>query len=113
MHRLRALGFRLALDDFGTGYSSLSYLVSLPLNEIKIDRAFVVAMGESIDSLRLVRTIIDLTRDLDMTPLAEGVETVAQRDQLWALGCTLAQGYHYSKPLPLSAFIEWFKARLA
>lgn len=113
MHRLRALGFRLALDDFGTGYSSLSYLVSLPLNEIKIDRAFVVAMGESIDSLRLVRTIIDLTRDLDMTPLAEGVETVAQRDQLWALGCTLAQGYHYAKPLPLPAFIEWFNARLA
>lgn len=113
MHRLRALGLRLALDDFGTGYSSLSYLVSLPVQEIKIDRAFVIAMSESIDSLRLVRSIIDLTRDLEMVPLAEGIETVPQRDQLWALGCKLGQGYHYAKPMPVADFIEWYQQRQA
>lgn len=113
MHRLRALGIKLALDDFGTGYSSLSYLVSLPLHEIKIDRAFIVAMSESQESLRLVRTIIDLTRDLEMVPLAEGVETQAQRDQLLALGCSMAQGFYYAKALPLTEFIAWYRERQA
>lgn len=109
MYGLRDLGCRLALDDFGTGYSSLSYLVGLPINEIKLDRSFVVAMFESIDSLRIVRTIIDLSRDLDMLPLAEGVEDDAQREQLLALGCAAAQGYLYSKPLPLTGFIDWYR----
>ena len=110
MTRLRAMGIRLALDDFGTGYSSLSYLATLPLNEIKIDRSFVVGMFSSIDNLRIVRTIVDLTNDLGMESLAEGVEDVAQRDQLLALGCTRIQGYLYAKPMPMPEFITWYRA---
>lgn len=110
MNRLRQLGIRLALDDFGTGYSSLSYLVTLPLNEIKIDRSFVIAMSRSSDGLRIVRAIIDLTRDLGMRSLAEGVEDQAQRDQLLSLGCRQAQGYLYARPMPKSAFIDWYRA---
>jgi EAL domain-containing protein (putative c-di-GMP-specific phosphodiesterase class I) len=110
MTRLRAMGIRLALDDFGTGYSSLSYLATLPLNEIKIDRSFVVGIASSIDKLRIVRTIVDLTHDLGMESLAEGVEDVAQRDQLLALGCTRIQGYLYAKPMPMPEFITWYRA---
>lgn len=109
MTRLREMGLRLALDDFGTGYSSLSYLATLPLNEIKIDRSFVVDMFRSVDKLRIVKTIIDLTHDLGMESLAEGVEDVAQRDQLFALGCTQIQGYLYAKPMPLPEFIAWYR----
>ena len=110
MTRLRAMGVRLALDDFGTGFSSLSYLATLPLNEIKIDRSFVVGMFSSVDKLRIVRTIIDLTHDLGMKSLAEGVEDIMQRDQLFALGCTQIQGYLYAKPMPMAEFIAWYRA---
>ena len=110
MTRLRAMGIRLALDDFGTGYSSLSYLATLPLNEIKIDRSFIVGMLPSADNMRIIRTIIDLTHDLGMDSLAEGVEDVAQRDQLSALGCTQIQGYLYAKPMPIADFIAWYRA---
>lgn len=113
MRRLRALGMRLALDDFGTGYSSLSYLVNLPLNEIKIDRSFVVAMTTSEEHLRIVRTIIDLAWDLDMMPLAEGVEDPVQVAQLRRLGCNRMQGYLYARPLAPEAFAAWYQARLA
>jgi EAL domain-containing protein (putative c-di-GMP-specific phosphodiesterase class I) len=111
MRKLSDFGLRLALDDFGTGYSSLSYLASLPLDELKIDRSFIVAMFESVDSQRIVRTIIALARDLGMTPLAEGVEEAAQRDELGALGCHLIQGYLYAKPMPLDRLIEWLRER--
>lgn len=111
MHRLRKLGCRIALDDFGTGYSSLSYLVSLPLNELKVDRSFVVAMFDSADSLRIVSTIVDLARDLGMTPLAEGIEDERQRDQLLALGCNAGQGYLYAKPLAIDEFIVWYRSQ--
>lgn len=110
MTRLRAMGVRLALDDFGTGFSSLSYLATLPLNEIKIDRSFVVGMFSSVGNLRIVRTIIDLTHDLGMKSLAEGVEDIMQRDQLFALGCTQIQGYLYAKPMPMAEFIAWYRA---
>lgn len=113
MSRLRQLGCRLALDDFGTGYSSLSYLVSLPINEIKIDRSFVMAMFDSADSLRVVSTIVDLARDLGMQPLAEGVETEMQRSQLLTLGCAAGQGYLYAMPMPVDEFIAWYRAQEA
>lgn len=113
MSRLRALGFRLALDDFGTGYSSLSYLVTLPLNEIKIDRSFIVGMQSSEDALRIVRTIVDLTHDLGMNSLAEGVEETGQREQLLALGCRAVQGYLFGKPMSPAAFIDWYRNRQA
>jgi EAL domain-containing protein (putative c-di-GMP-specific phosphodiesterase class I) len=111
MNRIRALGCRLALDDFGTGYSSLSYLVSLPMNEIKIDQSFIEAMLNSSDSLRVVRTIVDLARDLGMVPLAEGVENEDQRKQLLALGCSVAQGYLYGQAMPLAEFIDWYRTQ--
>lgn len=113
MRQLRELGVRLALDDFGTGYSSLSYLATLPLNEIKIDRAFIIGMSASAEGLRIVRAIVDLTHDLGMRSLAEGVEETCQRDQLLALGCAEAQGYLYARPLPLADFIAWYRSRQA
>jgi EAL domain-containing protein (putative c-di-GMP-specific phosphodiesterase class I) len=113
MSRLREMGIRLALDDFGTGYSSLSYLATLPLNEIKIDRSFVVGMASSSENLRIVRTIIDLTHDLGMISLAEGVEEAVELAQLSALGCDRIQGYFYSKPMPFSEFVAWYHARQA
>lgn len=113
MQRLRQLGIHLALDDFGTGYSSLSYLVTMPLNEIKIDRSFVVSMGMSADNLRIVRSIIDLAHDLGMSSLAEGVEEASQREQLKALGCHQVQGYLYGKPMPQDQFVTWFLSRQA
>ena len=111
MRKLADMGLRLAIDDFGTGYSSLSYLASLPADELKIDRSFIVAMFDSADSRRIVRTIIALAHDLGMSPLAEGVEEAAQRDELAALGCHLVQGYLYAKPMPVDRFIEWFRER--
>lgn len=111
MHRLRNLGINMALDDFGTGYSSLSYLATLPINEIKIDRSFVVAMSDSAEKLRIVRTIVDLTHDLGMISLAEGIENEAQRDQLLALGCRRVQGFFFGKPMTLAEFIPWYRAR--
>ena len=111
MRQLRGLGFRLALDDFGTGYSSLSYLVTLPVDEIKIDRSFVVAMSNSPAYLRVVRTIIDLAWDLEMLPLAEGVEEMSQVESLRQLGCNRMQGFLYAKALPQDEFIRWYQAR--
>lgn len=113
MRRLRGLGLRLALDDFGTGYSSLSYLVNLPLNEIKIDRSFIVAMASSEEHLRIVRTIIDLAWDLEMMPLAEGVEDAVQVAQLRRLGCNRMQGHYYAKAMPPEDFIAWYRAHLS
>jgi EAL domain-containing protein (putative c-di-GMP-specific phosphodiesterase class I) len=110
MTRLRAMGIRLALDDFGTGYSSLSYLATLPLNEIKIDRSFVV--GCSLVHRQAAHRSHHRRpdHDLGMESLAEGVEDVAQRDQLLALGCTRIQGYLYAKPMPMPEFITWYRA---
>lgn len=111
MRKLRELGVRLALDDFGTGYSSLSYLATLPVNEIKVDRSFIIGMSGSAEGVRIVRAIIDLAHDLGMRSLAEGVENKEQREQLLALGCKDAQGYLYGKPMQRDAFIDWYLAR--
>jgi diguanylate cyclase (GGDEF)-like protein len=97
---LRALGVKIAMDDFGTGYSSLSYLQTYPIDCIKIDRSFVMTLGESGDASAIVRAITTLATSLGMTTVAEGVETKQQRDTLQALGCTKAQGYYFGRPLP-------------
>ncbi len=109
--RLRQLGFRMSLDDFGTGYSSLSYLVSLPIHELKLDRSFVVAMFDSEDNMRIVRTILDLANDLGMVPLAEGIDDPRQAEQLRALGCRMGQGFLYAQPMPLAEFVAWYRQR--
>jgi EAL domain-containing protein (putative c-di-GMP-specific phosphodiesterase class I) len=104
MRALRAAGLTIALDDFGTGYSSLEYLHKLPLNQLKIDRSFVKAATESPRSATLVRNIVGLARDLDMSVVAEGVETAEQFALVLGAGCTEFQGYLFSKPVPLVEF---------
>ena len=97
--RLNELGIGLAIDDFGTGYSSLAYLKQLPVQTIKIDRSFVMDMLESESDAAIVRSTIDLARNLGLRVVAEGVETEAMWDALREQGCTLAQGYLISKPV--------------
>jgi diguanylate cyclase (GGDEF)-like protein len=99
LEQLRALGVRLAVDDFGTGYSSLSYLQRLPLDILKIDRAFVAAIVSEAGDSSLVETIASLARTLKLRTVAEGVETAAQAEVLAGLGCDLAQGYHLARPV--------------
>ena len=99
MQRLKAIGVRLSIDDFGTGYSSLSNLHRLPLDSLKIDRAFVTQMDASGESDEIIRTIISLARSLDLEVIAEGVETPEHLARLKLLECQMGQGYFYSRPL--------------
>ena len=106
--RLRALGLRVSLDDFGTGYSSLAYLSRLPLDELKIDQAFVARLPENHSDAMVAQTIIAMGRGLDLQVVAEGVETEAQRNFLMSQGCDIFQGYLIARPLPLHAFEQIF-----
>jgi diguanylate cyclase (GGDEF)-like protein len=110
LDRLRALGVRLSLDDFGTGHSSLAYLKRLPLDEVKIDRSFVSGMADDDNDLVIVRSTIDLARNLGLAVVAEGVEDAATMDRLAVLRCDTAQGYHLSRPLPAGALAAWLQA---
>jgi diguanylate cyclase (GGDEF)-like protein len=105
--RLSALGVRLSVDDFGTGYSSLANLRKMPIDELKIDRSFVGPMLQDESDLIIVRSTINLGHDLGLRVIAEGVEDGATLDELAALGCDLAQGYHVSRPMPADAFNAW------
>jgi diguanylate cyclase (GGDEF)-like protein/PAS domain S-box-containing protein len=98
--RLKALGVRLAIDDFGTGYSSLAYLRRFPVDTLKIDRSFVERLGEQTDDAALASTIVELGRSLGMATVAEGVEEFGQLAALRQMGCTYAQGYYFSRPVP-------------
>jgi diguanylate cyclase (GGDEF)-like protein/PAS domain S-box-containing protein len=105
--RLAQIGVRLSVDDFGTGYSSLSYLTRFPINEIKIDRSFVTNMSSSAGSEVIVRSTVDLGRNLGQEVVAEGVETAEALQRLEELGCHLAQGYYVCKPLPTEELDVW------
>jgi diguanylate cyclase (GGDEF)-like protein len=107
LDRLHALGIRLSIDDFGTGYSSLSYLKRMPVDEIKIDKSFVMGMADHKDDETIVRSTIDLGHNMGLKVVAEGVETEEMLQQLQALGCDLAQGFHLSRPLPPAKLEAW------
>jgi len=100
LQRLRDLGVRLSIDDFGTGYSSMAYLRQLPVDELKIDRSFVMGMTETRQDAVLVRTAIDLGHNLGLTVVAEGVEDAEQASRLRELRCDQAQGFHFARPMP-------------
>jgi len=104
LRRLRATGVGLAIDDFGTGHSSLAYLTNLPATELKIDKSFVSAMETDPASRTVVRSIIDLGRNLGLEVLAEGIETAHQLESLREMGCHLGQGYLFSRPVPVDEF---------
>jgi EAL domain-containing protein (putative c-di-GMP-specific phosphodiesterase class I) len=98
--RLHQTGVRIAIDDFGTGYSSLAYLKRLPIDEIKIDKSFVLDMPVHDDDATITRSIVDLGHNLGLVVVAEGVETREIWDQLAAMHCDVAQGYYLSRPIP-------------
>jgi diguanylate cyclase (GGDEF)-like protein/PAS domain S-box-containing protein len=111
LEALSAMGIRLSIDDFGTGHSSLSYLKRLPVSEIKIDRSFVMNMDHDEDDETIVRSTIDLAHNLGLEVVAEGVETQAIWDRLAQLGCTFAQGYLLSRPVPPDELTAWLSSR--
>jgi EAL domain-containing protein (putative c-di-GMP-specific phosphodiesterase class I) len=100
LHQLRDFGVRISMDDFGTGYSSLSYLRSFPFDKIKIDQSFIRDLGDSEDSLAIVRAVTGLGAALGMRTTAEGVETAEQLEYLRREGCTEVQGFLFSRPRP-------------
>ncbi|MGZ9109029.1 MAG: EAL domain-containing protein [Micavibrio sp.] len=112
----RKAGMGIAIDDFGTGYSSLSYLYYFPIDTLKIDQSFVRAMRRDAKSLELVKSIIGLGKNMNMTIIAEGVEELEEGQILRSLGCDSAQGYFFAKPLPEKDVIDllknWNPARL-
>jgi EAL domain-containing protein (putative c-di-GMP-specific phosphodiesterase class I) len=105
MGELKSHGLSFSLDDFGTGYSSLAYLKRLPLDRLKIDRAFVHDMLEDATSGAIAQTIISLGRAMNLSVVAEGVENEGQRGFLAGLGCHSYQGNLFSPPLPLDEFL--------
>ena len=114
LERLRALGVTIWIDDFGTGYSSFNHLKLLPVHGINIDRSFIRDLGDdpaaALHDAAIVRAIVALGKGLELEVVAEGVETVAQQRFLVSLGCRLAQGLLFSRPLPAAELTELFRA---
>jgi diguanylate cyclase (GGDEF)-like protein len=107
LNRLNECGFKLSIDDFGTGYSSLAYLKRLPVDQLKIDKSFVMAMERVKGDAVIVRSTIDLAHNLSLTVVAEGVENAVVYNLLKKLGCDQAQGYLISKPMPAADYVAW------
>gem|GEM_PF-2256939 len=101
MNKLKDLGVRISIDDFGTGYSSLSYLKDLPIDSIKIDQSFIRNLSKNKKTNSIISTIISLAQKLDLKSVAEGVETLEQYNYFKSEGCDLAQGYYFSRPVPV------------
>ncbi len=113
LDRLAGLGLVLAIDDFGTGYSSLAYLKRLPVDEVKIDKSFVLDMKTDPDDEAIVRSTVDLGHNLGLRVVAEGVEDEDTWQRLAELGCDRAQGYHLGHPMPADVFEAWLAERRA
>ncbi|HEX4017013.1 MAG TPA: EAL domain-containing protein [Frankiaceae bacterium] len=111
LERLARSGISLSVDDFGTGYSSLAYLRRLPVSEVKIDKSFVQDMAVDESDAAIVETILGLARHLQLRVVAEGVEDERTRDRLASMGCDIAQGYLFSRPLPAEKFTTWLAMR--
>jgi diguanylate cyclase (GGDEF)-like protein len=109
LEALRAMGMTISMDDFGTGYSSLGHLQKLPVDELKIDRAFVTNLPEERQNAAIVRSIIELAHNLGLEVVAEGVETTAALRWLREEGCERAQGFYLSKPMPAANFEDWLR----
>jgi EAL domain-containing protein (putative c-di-GMP-specific phosphodiesterase class I) len=109
---LRSQGVVVAIDDFGTGYSSLTSLRSLPVDEIKIDKSFVLTMNSSHANRQIVQSIIDLGRNLGLSVVAEGIEDALTWETLTMLGCDVGQGYFLSRPIPPEHLTPWLFQRL-
>jgi diguanylate cyclase (GGDEF)-like protein len=107
LHDLAALGVKLSIDDFGTGQSSLTYLQQLPVDEVKIDRSFIMPVARTSRSTAIVRAVIDLAHSLELTVVAEGVEDEPTWTRLDELGCDEIQGYYLSRPLPPAELLAW------
>jgi EAL domain-containing protein (putative c-di-GMP-specific phosphodiesterase class I) len=105
--KVHALGVMISVDDFGTGYSSLSYLAQLPVDEIKIDRSFVMKMQAEKKDAEIVRWISGLGHVLGLRVVAEGVETESALATIVELGCDVAQGYYFTRPLPADDLVSW------
>jgi Amt family ammonium transporter len=110
LQALKELGVRLAIDDFGTGYSSLSYLRCLPVDFLKIDRSFIESLDGEAAAADLVRAIIDLGERLQLTTVAEGIETPEQAGFLTGAGCRLAQGFYFSRPLSIEQVSDYLRS---
>jgi EAL domain-containing protein (putative c-di-GMP-specific phosphodiesterase class I) len=111
LSRLNAMGIQIGIDDFGSGYSSLGYLKRLPVAVIKIDRSFVMNMEHDENDAVIVRSTIDLGRNLGLKVVAEGVESREVWRDLARLDCDFVQGYFLSRPMPASALSEWIRQR--
>ena len=101
------MGMELSIDDFGTGYSSLAYLKRLPVDELKIDKSFVLKMEQDIDDTKIVKSTIDLGHNMGLRVVAEGIENAEVMALLKELGCDQAQGYFISRPMPVANMPEW------
>jgi EAL domain-containing protein (putative c-di-GMP-specific phosphodiesterase class I) len=110
LDRLRAIGVLLSVDDYGTGYSSLAYLQALPVDELKLDRSFVTHMSSDPRAATIVRSTIELSHQLGMLMVAEGVEDAAALQMLREAGCDVAQGYHIARPMPAEQLTQWLDA---
>jgi EAL domain-containing protein (putative c-di-GMP-specific phosphodiesterase class I) len=109
LQRLSRIGIRLSVDDFGTGYSSLTYLKRLPVDEVKIDKSFVLSMATDPGDAAIVRSIIDLGGSLGLLVVAEGVEETSAWERLAELGCDVVQGYALCRPVPAAEATEWLR----
>ena len=107
IERIAKMGIQLSIDDFGTGYSSLSYLKRLPVNELKIDKSFVMNIEHDHDDVTIVKSTIELGHNLGLKVVAEGIENKNVWDILNAMGCDYGQGYFMSKPMPASKLLDW------
>ena len=110
LEKLHDMGFDLSIDDFGTGYSSLAYLKSLPVDELKIDKSFVLKMEQDADDTKIVKSTIDLGHNMGLRVVAEGVENLEVMVLLKDMGCDQAQGYFISKPMPSGQMLAWLSA---